>query len=273
MEEPINGVVLEKHEDWAICYIKSLSNELKKLIRKNLATICHGSHISEYGDQPLFGYEATLSSFLGRYEGKSEETKIGMVGEFLAHILITELFDEFHIATAFFNLEEKSIRKGFDLVLYRANDKSIWITEVKSGSQLKGKSHDETTRALLNRARADVHSRLNKQETMYWYNAVNSVRASVSNTKSYKESLVHILNQKGSAAVKHEAKSIESSVMLISALFEPLKPRVSTSTPRVFLESLQKKKQFNSVVVLCIQKETYTRIMGFLASEIEEAAA
>lgn len=273
MTKAIKGVVFKRDGDLAICYIESLSAELKALIRKNLTTICHGSHVSEHADELLFGYEATLSSFLDRYNGKPVETKVGMIGEFMAHILITELFDEFHVATAFFNLEEKSIRKGFDLLLYRSQDKSVWITEVKSGNQLKGKSNDDTTKALLQRAKTDLHARLNAQETMYWYNAVNSVRASVSDTRNYKQSLVQILSQKGNSAVKKEAKSVDSCVVLISNLFEPLKTKISKETPKAFLEDLLKKKLFGSVAVFCIQKETYSRVMEFLNAEAAGAPA
>lgn len=272
MARNIDGVDFENHGDWAICYIRSLSSELKKLIRSNLATICHGSHVTDCSDEPLFGYEATLSSFLDRYKDKSEKTKIGMVGEFLAHILITELFDEFDVSTAFFNMEEKSIRKGFDLVLYKPKDESVWITEVKSGNLLKGKSHDETAKVLLQRAKADVHERLNEQEIMYWLNAVNAVRSSVSDTKSYKKSLVQILNQKGGAAFKKLAKSEDCSVVLISTLFEPLKTRISKSAPKNYLEVLKNLKAFKGVLVICIQKETYTRVMEFLVSEAGSVA-
>lgn len=268
MTKEINGVVFESNGDFAICHVESLSTELKTLIKNNLTSICHGSHIFDYADEPpLFGYEATLASFLDRYKSKPLNTKKGMVGEFLAHILIAELFDDFDIATAFFNLEEKSIKKGFDLLLYKSLDKSVWITEVKSGNLLKDKTHDQTTSALLHTAKADLDKRLNAQETMYWYNAVNAVRCAVSGTKSYKESLVDILTKKGGAAVQNGAKSTDCSAVLVSNLFAPLDTRISKETAQTFLNELLKKKLFGGVIVFCIQKETHSRIIEFLESE------
>ncbi len=218
MVKTIDGVNFERKDKYGVCHVEYLSDAIKELIRGNLATICHGSHISDYSDEPLFSYEATLESFLERYDKKVAETKKGMVGEFLSHILITELFDEFDIVSAFFNLEEKSIKKGFDLLLYNSVENSVWITEVKSGNKHKGKSYDQTNRVLLNTARKDLKVRLNEQEKMYWYNAVNSVRSSLNDEKDYKNTLIKILRQEGSAAVKKKAKSNDNCVLLNHSL-------------------------------------------------------
>ena len=230
--------------------------------------ICHGSYISDYPDDPLFAYEATLASFLERYNAKVTNTKKGMVGEFLSHILITELFDEFDVVSAFFNLEEKSIKKGFDLLLYNSLDNSLWITEVKSGNLHKNKTHDQTTRVLLNTAKDDLYKRLNEQEKMYWYNAVNSVRCALHDERDYKAALVKILIKEGSAAAKNKATSNDNCVVLVSNLFEPLDTRISNKTGRSFLKRINKAKLFAKAVVFCIQKETYKKVIDFLETEI-----
>ncbi|MTB65395.1 hypothetical protein GKR48_00830 [Providencia sp. wls1943] len=59
----------------------------------------------------MYRYAPTLQAFLERYENTSENTKKGMIGELLSHIIINEFFDNFEIASPFFNLEEKSIKK------------------------------------------------------------------------------------------------------------------------------------------------------------------
>ncbi len=58
-----------------------------------------------------------------------------MLGELLSHVIILKLFPNFEVVSPFFNMEEKSIRKGFDLLLYEASTNNIWITEVKSGAK------------------------------------------------------------------------------------------------------------------------------------------
>lgn len=267
MTKDIEGVKFNRDGDSAICYVEFLSDEIKDLIRKNLTTICHGSHNSAFTGIALYNYKTTLNSFLDRYNGKPEKTKKGMIGEFLSHILITALFEEFDVVTPYFNLEEKSIKKGFDLLLYKRLDNSVWITEVKSGELHKDKNHDETALALLKTAKDDLKERLNKQEVTYWYNAVNAVNASLSGKKDYKEALVEILHKEGSYAAENQAKSDDNSVVLVSNLFESLDIRVSKEVVKSFQDEVSEAKIFASTVVFCLQKETYSRVVDFIKAE------
>lgn len=268
MTKNIDGVNFERCGDYAICHIEFLSDEIKELIRRNLSTICYGSRISDYADKPFFSYKVTLKSFLERYQSKASTTKMGMVAEFLSHILLTELFDEFDVVSAFFNLEEKSIKKGFDLLLYKSLDKSVWITEVKSGNLHKNKTHGQTTRELLNAAKTDLSSRLNAQEKMYWLNAANSVRCSLSGKTDYKEALEEILIDVGSAAAENKATSKDKCVILISNLFEPLDTKISMEAAKDFWETVNKENLFSKSVIFCIQKRTYSQVIAFLESEV-----
>ena len=273
MAKKIDGVSFKRDGDYAICHVEFLSDDIKKLIRNNLSTICHGSHISDYSDEPLFAYETTLTSFLERYHRKVATTKKGMVGEFLSHILIAELFDEFDVVSAFFNLEEKSIKKGFDLLLYNSLNNSVWITEVKSGNLHRNKTHDQTTRELLNTAKADLEGRLNAQETMYWYNAVNSVRCSLNDERDYKDALIRILRKQGNAAAQKKNRSRNHCVVLVSNLFAPLDIRISNRPAKNILKTTNEDKLFFKTVVFCIQKGTYSQVINFLESEIAGSGA
>ena len=195
MAKSIQGVDLQRCDGYAICHITDLSDDLKVLIRKHLSTICHGSHVSDYLKNPLYNYRSTINSFIERYEKKDDKTQKGMIGEFLSHIIITSLFDEYVITSAFFNLEEKSIKKGFDLLLFNTADSTVWITEVKSGNLHKNNTHDQTTTTLLNTAKNDLIKRLNEQETQYWHNAIHHVRAAVHDESDYRSILLKILRE------------------------------------------------------------------------------
>lgn len=264
----ISGIYFERLETYAICHIEFLSDGLKELIRKNLTSIGFGSYTSDHPNKSLFSYKTTLKSFLDRYQSKAEDTKMGMVAEFLSHILITELFDEFSIASPFFNLEEKSIRKGFDLLLYKPVDNTVWITEVKSGELHKHKDHDQTTVDLLNTAKADLNKRLNAQEPMYWFNAINSVRCALNEKNNYKKALEEILVNEGSAAAEGIATSKDKSVVLVSNLYAPLTTKISMETAKNFWNKVSKEETFSQAVVFCIQKRTYSQIEAFLHAEV-----
>lgn len=267
MSKSIPGITLNRDGDIAICYIEYISKELKDLIKKNLSTICHGSHITDYFNEPLYSYKTTLCSFIARYKNKTDETKIGMIGEFLSHILLAELFDEFQIASAFFNLEENSIKKGFDLILYKESENSAWITEVKSGGLHKNKTHDETTRTLLNTAKSDLKKRLNETEVKYWYNSINSVRCSINDDKDYKKTLLKILRGEGNKAVENKAVGNDNSVVLVAGLFDSMQKKISSSPIEAFVKKVKKEKLFANTLVFCIQKETYTKVAELIEAE------
>lgn len=273
MANEIEGVLFDAHQGYAICHVIDFSDDLKELMRKHLSSICHGSHILDYGETRLFSYEATIESFLDRYDTKPRNTQIGMVGEFLSHILITELFDDFDIVTAFFNPEEKSIKKGFDLILYQPNKEAVWITEVKSGNIHQDKTLDQTTSDLLYAARADLDKRLNESESMFWYNAVNSVRSALTSEKDYKKVLLNILIGEGDAAVDRQARSDDNNVVLVSNLFEPLATRITRNPALEFHDKLSKEKKFAEIILLCVQKGTYAKVIDFLRSELADEEA
>lgn len=269
MEKNIQGVEFQRYEGYAVCHINEISDELKVIVREHLSSICHGSHVSDDLNSSMYNYKSTIGSFLERYKKKTDITKKGMIGEFLSHIIITSLFDEYVIASAFFNLEEKSIKKGFDLLLYDTTDSTVWITEVKSGNLHANSTHDQTTSNLLNQAKNDLNKRLNEQETQYWHNAIHHVRASVHDESDYRDALIRILRDDyGCDAATKKSKSQDKNVVLISNLFEPLSTKISITPSETLSKSLSDKKLFSESIVLTIQKATYEKIVEFLQSEI-----
>ena len=268
MNELLDGVVVEKNEKFSVCHVVDLSDDLKELIRNKLSVICHGTHILEYGEHPLYSYKNTIRSFLDRYDRKADSTQKGIVGELLTHVLLTEVYDDFDVVTAFFNLEEKSIKKGFDLILFKPDEDTVWITEVKSGELHKDKTVDQTTLDFLKLAKADLDKRLNESESMFWYNALNSVRAALIEEKDYKKTIIRILLDEGNAAAGEEAQSDDNNVVLVSNLFEPLESVITAAPALAYLEQLDKAKVFENVIILCLQKGTYSKVVDFLRAEV-----
>jgi hypothetical protein len=270
MANEIQGVDSQEFEGYVVCHINEFSESLKELIRGNLAVICHGSHVCEYFDDPMYNYKSTIKSFLERYVRKTKNTQIGMIGELLSHVLITSLYDDYDVASAFFNLEEKSIKKGFDLVLYNKNKSNVWITEVKSGNIHKNKDYDQTTTDLLGEASRDLNKRLNEQETQYWMNAINHVRSSLGAEKDYKDVLLKILREDyGRGAAQEAATSKDKNIFLVTNLFESLDIKISENPAKHAFEKVSKSGSFLDVVVLTIQKATFDSVANFLEEELK----
>lgn len=267
MTKTINGIQFSDYGGYSICHVEFLSEDIKALIKNNLSVICHGTKVLGV-DKPIYNYVSTIKNFLERYKTKQANTQKGIMGEFLSHILITELYEDFEVVSAFFNMEENSIKKGFDILLCKTTSQTLFITEVKSGNLHKDKDHDQTTFDLLTSAKKDLYKRLNEQKVTYWHNAINSVRSSMQDEKDYKKTLIGILEDFGSEVSEEEGSSNNKSVVLVSNLFEPLEHKISSAPVKDFFEDLQKSKIFADVIIFCIQKETYSRIVDFLESEI-----
>ncbi|MBF4256087.1 DUF1837 domain-containing protein [Vibrio anguillarum] len=250
--------------------ILELTEELKNIIRNCFQEICHGSAIEEYEGTVLYSYKSTLSGFLQRYRSKPRHTQIGLIGELLSHVLLTKVINGYEASSAYFNLEEKSIKKGFDILLCKTDDNSMWITEVKSGELHKDKDQNQTTQDLLNEAKRDLNKRLNEQEPQYWLNAINHVRATVSDEKDYKKVLIQALAEDfGSKAVSGTATSKDKNVILVSNLFSSVEQPINKQPAVNVLSGIDKKSIFNSSYIVSIQKSTFEKVVNFLIEESE----
>ncbi|MGI2853440.1 hypothetical protein ACRTDR_04385 [Shewanella algae] len=110
--------------------MKVLTQEMILQINENLVSICEGD-----SESPV---ELVKSNFLTFLSSKDYRTRIGAVAEFFIHLYLNQLGlkQEF----LFFNLEEGSIKKGFDG--FFSNSKDEFLVESKSGlSSTQGISH------------------------------------------------------------------------------------------------------------------------------------
>lgn len=265
----MDGVVVTKSEDgvaW-ICHVESFSDELKTQIRKNLASICYGESALD-SDSRLYSYKATLKEFLSRYGQKRDRQKKGLIGELLAQVIILHEMPHMVPASPYFNMEEKSMRKGFDLVLLDDEEDVVWVTEFKSGARRVNQGSDAKNNDLINGAKNDLYERLNENNQTFWLNALNSAKVSVRNADS-KKTIVSILEGIGDDVVDELAVSTDRDVILSTIMYGSLQDKVTFDYVANKQEVIAAENLFNNVVIFSIQKGTYTRVADFLAEEAE----
>lgn len=264
----INGVMFKKDKDYAICHIVEFSDELKKLIREQLAFICHGASNAS-STRKIYNYNNTLKEFIKRYDKKLDSTQKGMIGELIVHVLINEFFPEYETVSPFFNIEERSIKKGFDVVLTSKTNHMMWITEVKSGELHKDKDVNETNIDLLNTAKADLYGRLNGENQSLWLNAINGAKIALDSKKDLKDAVIEILEEYGDDSFDNKINSRNMNVFLSSVVFSNLSNRITEDRVKNKYDSISKEKKFSGTFVLSVQKETYNKIYSFLKSEVK----
>lgn len=174
----ISGVLKEDYSDYVLYFVESLSDELKQEIRSRLSAVCHGVDQAQSAAK-IYSYKETAKEFVKRYKSDknaSEKRKKGMIGELLVHIIL-EIEGRFTTASPFFNMEERSFKKGYDVALFEEKTNELWIAEVKSGEiQKNQKDASAAATGLINTAKNDLKVRLNDYNTslILWFRFLRS---------------------------------------------------------------------------------------------------
>lgn len=270
--ELIPGVEKEDYTDYVLYFIKSFSDELKQEIRSRLVEVCFGGDQAK-SESKIYSYKATVKEFVRRYkssEDASEDRKKGMIGELLVHIVL-EIEGRFNTASPFFNMEERSFKKGFDISLYEEATQDLWIAEVKSGKKQKNQSNASSAIVgLINTAKNDLKKRLNGQNSNLWLNAINAARVSMSSGTHQKDAVIKLLEKYADDMVDGNSKSETFNVVLAATLFHPLYDSMNADNIRKKYIKVINEKLFKKVFVMAIQKETFEKVYDFLENEAED---
>ena len=259
----IDGVHISQDGNKTLCLIEGLSDELKEKIRKDLSAIVHGSN--EVLDLPKYHtYKKTLTLFLERYSTKSEKTQKGMIGELLSHILMSEFFKDLTSLSVLKNKEEKSIKKGFDIIYFNNSNNSIWYSEVKSGHKNTKKSAAEGNKILLNRSYKGINKMFLSGRDSLWQSAIIDVVLTIGSKKKAK-SLKKLLS--ADSPLNKTASDKDKNVILISVLYENPMNALKIKDFDSFIEAIKDKKDFKNILICSIQKNTFEKVAKFLESE------
>ena len=152
--------------------VPQIDLDVKQLLDDNLVPICEGT-----ADSDICGVKTDLTQL---FEGKDLKWKMGAIAEFFMHLHIRML--EYKQEFLYRNLEENSIKKGFDGLFSKEN--AFWIMESKSGSI--------DTNGISHASKIKEEKEEEEQEQGPWRNAYNhachiNVRASDSLQKDLKK--------------------------------------------------------------------------------------
>lgn len=257
-------IIRHKSDQSLVCHVNQFSSDLKKEIKNRLVAICHGGAKS-VSQSKIYSYKETLKEFCKRYNKKAAKTKKGMIGELLSHIIIVNEFENLLPASPYFNLEEKNIKKGFDIIFYDDETDRIWITEVKSGETKNFKSNQKNL-SLINKAKNDLKDRLNDKNRTIWLNAINGANVALKSGK-VKDKINQIIESIADDVVDDKATSSDKDVILVSVLFKDLNDAITIASTNKKRKSINNENIFGDVMVLSIQKETYQKVADYLKKE------
>lgn len=261
----ISGVTFHQNsvDSVYVCYIEELSNELKEKIIEMLSSIWHGS--VDANERPQFNYNPTVKRFLERYQTKTSDTKKGMIGELLSHLLIP-LYINLSPISIMKNKEENSIRKGFDIV-YTDENNLIWYCEVKSGGDTNITENINTKNiSLLNKAKEDIKEHSLGNRATLWDSVLIDVNSTIFNSNK-KINIKKLLDEDHPDS---ENRNLDRNVILTSVLYKNLNVRICPENLKNYKLGIDTENIFVGLLVFSIQKETYLRIEDFLISQFNE---
>jgi hypothetical protein len=259
----INGIKIIEKPKYSIFYIESLSDDFKEIIRTQLKGIWNG--FAEADSLPRFySYKNTLKEFIDRYNSKSSNIKKGMIGELIAHLILNNQDNGLSTLSILKNKEEKSIKKGFDILYYDIDNNKLWYSEVKSGSSETG-TYNSTAynNILLNRAKTGISTMIAEQRNSLWESALIDVSLVIKENAGRLD-LKQLLSDDSPNLNTNQKKN----VILISSLYHNLTDEIDENSVSEFLDNTIIEDVFEDVIIISIQKETYEAVANFLSDEI-----
>lgn len=264
----MQGIKFEKSETGSLCFtVQEISDDLKAVIRNRLSEICYGAAKASR-NTTLYAYQKTLAAFFQKFDTKSPDTQKGMIGELLTHVLFLHYENEFRSASAYFNLEEDSIKKGFDLVLHHNGTSQAWFVEVKAG-ECGEQTSIEKLGGLLSLAKNGLKTALNSERNTLWQNAINGATVVVqdSNLKVQIETLLESYNEK---AIAGASSSTDYNAILVAVCFSGVQAFATSEEFEVRHATQKAMGEFRDLMSVALQKDTIQSVVDFLKSEIAD---
>lgn len=259
----IHGVRIIKKANYSIFQIDEFSDEFKQIIRNQLRGIWSG--FSKADSLPeYYSYESTLISFLERYDSKSSETKKGMIGELLSHILLNFQDNDFTSLSILKNKEEKSIKKGFDIIYCHIPENKLWYSEVKSGRSETGSDNSTNyNKVLLKRAKDGISAMIEEKRESLWESALIDVDLVINDSQGRLD-LARLLSNDSPRMNVNQKKN----VILISVLYHNPVDQIDEHSVLEFLNNTISENIFEDIIIISIQKNTFETVANFLNDEI-----
>lgn len=255
----LKGIEFEKSETDSLCFtIEDISDELKQVIRMRLSEICHGAAKASR-KSVLYSYKMPLTAFFEKFDTKSADTQKGMIGELLTHVLFLHFESKFRAASPYFNMEEDSIKKGFDLVLHHETTREIWFVEVKAGECGEHTSVQKLG-SLLSLAKNGLKTALDSNRNTLWQNAVNGASLVIqdSNLKTQIEMLLESYNEN---AVVGDSASKDYNAVLAAVCFSGAQAFATGAEFEGRHTTQKNMNEFRSLMSVALQKDTLESII------------
>lgn len=228
---------------------------LKQKLKDLLAIICYGKDEVELETVTL---EETIEELNKRIERKTENQKAGMIGELLFHLKSYEYLEEYSHISVYLNREERSVKKGFDVLLF--DGERVWYSEVKSKENGDNEDITDLHVAKIKEAISDVKEKFKGENKNYWISAKTNI-VNI-DEKDLKKQIADILTKDINPEIKKDAIGV-------SAVFKRNIENIEECKVKEALD--REKENFNHLAAVCLTHEDYNKIIRIL-KELENGS-
>jgi hypothetical protein len=232
--------------------VSQIDSDVKHLMDENLVPICEGTTDSDIS--------LIKADLIQLFERKDSNWMMGAIAEFFMHLYIRTL--NYKQEFLYRNLEEDSIKKGFDGLFSKAND--FWLMESKSGSiDTKGISHA----SKIKEANEDLRKKVAGvgQSNNPWRNAYNhacniNVDASDSlrnDLKKLKEDFI-----KGNFRDINEFNTIPCGTIFLNGSWQSSNIQQITQN----INDMKDRLHGKNVLVVCMTQNTIDMFLDYIHS-------
>lgn len=230
--------------------IAEIDDKLKDCLDQWFVKVCEGNRTIDLATVKL-----KVERFLETKKGST--TEMGAIAEFLLHVFLNE--QGYQPQFLYTNLEENSIKKGFDGYYFFASEE--WILESKSGSiGTNGISHGKKVKESYD----DLKSKLagegpnNPWENAYKHASQFDVSANPNVRKNI--DTLSQLYTKGIFQEIEKSNIIPGATIFLNGIWKP----TDSTTLEAEVANIVKQLKFNKIVVLCVTKSTLQLFLDYL---------
>lgn len=230
--------------------IEKIDSKLKELIDNSIVTICEGGTNTD-----LNIIKKRLIKFLTPKKGTT--TEMGAIAEFFTHLYLNEI--GFKQECLFLNLEEGSIKKGFDGYYSLLNEG--WIYESKSGSiSIKNISHRGKVKEAYNDLKKKISGDVKNNP---WQNAYNHARhTDVGSVLDICQNLKKL----SEAFIKEEYHDIKDFNVIPGStiFFEGNWKHIESADIEIKIKKIVEKFEFKKINIVCVNKKSLELFWNYL---------
>lgn len=261
----MNGLRVVTIGDASILVLEEVTEEIEAALIARLSDYCYG-RVKSAEDPDYYSLDTTIEEFFRLYDAKGYETRLGIAGELVVHLLVPHGHERLIAAALFLNKEENSIKKGFDLTFYDDQDGGLWYGEVKTGRVNEEQTADSKARDLVGVAERSLHDMFTSDvRKKRWDAALLDADATLQSTEA--ETVKKLLRadfKTVNAGAPAKVRALLCGVVMHNIDLS----EIDVDTGKALIESVSARKRFADLRLLLIQQSDLEDLVEVLRASV-----